>query len=383
MRFETDAIHAGQRPDKAYGAISVPIYQTSTFAFEDVGKTRGYDYSRSGNPTRRVLEDTLAKLEGGKAGFACASGLAAESVVIHLLKAGDHVVAVEDIYGGTFRLFEDVMTHFGLEFTFIKMSSQKAVESAIKPNTRMLWLETPSNPLLHIVDLEMAAAVAKKHGLISVMDNTFASPYFLRPLEFGIDMVVHSTTKYLNGHSDVVGGAIVTGTDELTQRVAFLHNALGAIAGPFDSWLVLRGIETLPVRMRQHEANATAVAQFLKGQPAVSRVYYPGLPDHPGHEIAVKQMKGFGGMVSFEMKGGLEAVNRFLHGIKVFTLAESLGGMTSLAGHPVTQSHASMSKEQREKIGITEGLVRLSVGLENIDDLLEDLAQALKAASGA
>ena len=377
MKFETDAIHAGHRPDKAYGAISVPIYQTSNFAFEDVGKTRGYDYSRSGNPTRKVLEETIATLEGGKAGFACASGLAAESIVIHLFKAGDHVVAVEDIYGGTFRLFQDVMTHFGLEFTFIKMSNQKAIESAVKPNTRMLWLETPSNPLLHIVDLEMAAGVAKKHGLISVMDNTFASPYFLRPMEFGIDIVVHSTTKYLNGHSDVVGGAIVTGTDELTQRVAFLQNALGAIAGPFDSWLVLRGIETLPVRMRQHEANATTVAHFLKSHLAVSRVYYPGLPDHPGHEIAARQMKGFGGMVSFEMKGGLEAVNKFLRGIKVFTLAESLGGMTSLAGHPVTQSHASMSKQQRDKVGITEGLVRLSVGLENIDDLLEDLKQAL------
>jgi O-succinylhomoserine (thiol)-lyase len=377
MRFETDAIHAGERPDKAYGAISPPIYQTSTFAFEDVGKTKGYDYSRSGNPTRKVLEDTIAKLEGGKAGFACASGLAAEATIIHLLKAGDHVVAVEDIYGGTFRLFQEVMTNFGLEFTFIKMSSQQAVESAIKPNTRMIWLETPSNPLLHIVDLEMAAAVAKKHGLISVMDNTFASPYFLRPLELGIDIVVHSTTKYLNGHSDVIGGAIVTGTDELTRRIAYLHNALGAVAGPFDSWLVLRGIETLPVRMRLHEANAIAVAHFLQRQNTVSRVYYPGLPDHPGHDIAKRQMKGFGGMVSFEMKGGLAAVNRFLRGIKVFTLAESLGGMTSLAGHPVTQSHAAMSKQQRDKVGIHESLVRLSVGLENIDDLLEDLKQAL------
>lgn len=377
MRFETDAIHAGHRPDKAYGAISVPIYQSSTFAFEDIGKTSGFEYSRMGNPTRRVLEETIAKLEGGKAGFACASGLAAESVIIHLLKAGDHVIAVEDIYGGTFRLFHDVMTRFGLEFTFIKMSTKEAIESAIKPNTRMIWLETPSNPLLHIVDLEMAAKVAKKHGLISVMDNTFSSPYFLRPLEFGIDIVMHSTTKYLNGHSDVVGGAIVTNTDDLTERVAFLHNALGAIAGPFDSWLVLRGIETLPVRMKQHEINATAVARFLKTHPAVDRVYYPGLADHPGHELAAKQMKGFGGMVSFEMKGGLEAVNNFLRKVKVFTMAESLGGMTSLAGHPVTQSHASMSEEQRKKIGITESLVRLSVGLENIDDLLEDLAQAL------
>ncbi len=377
MRFETDAIHAGHRPDKAYGAISVPIYQTSTFAFEDIGKTSGFEYSRMGNPTRRVLEETIAKLEGGKAGFACASGLAAESVVIHLLKAGDHVIAVEDIYGGTFRLFQEVMTGFGLEFTFIKMNSQEAIESAIKPNTRMIWLETPSNPLLHIVDLEMAAKVAKKHGLISVMDNTFSSPYFLRPLEFGIDIVVHSTTKYLNGHSDVVGGAIVTNADDLTNRVTFLQNALGAIAGPFDSWLVLRGIETLPIRMKQHEGNATSIAHFLKTSPAVNRVYYPGLADHPGHELAARQMKGFGGMVSFEMKGGLEAVNNFLRKVRVFTLAESLGGMNSLAGHPATQSHASMTREQREKIGITEGLVRLSVGLENIDDLIEDLAQAL------
>ena len=377
MRFETDAIHAGHRPDKAYGAISVPIYQTSTFAFEDIGKTSGFEYSRIGNPTRRVLEETIAKLEGGKAGFACASGLAAESVVIHLLKAGDHVVAVEDIYGGTYRLFQDVMTHFGLEFSFIKMGNQEAIEKAIKPNPSMIWVETPSNPLLHIVDLEMAARVAKKHGLISVMDNTFASPYFLRPLEFGLDIVVHSTTKYLNGHSDVVGGAIVTNEKGLAQRLAFLQNALGAIAGPFDSWLVLRGIETLPLRMKQHEINATAIAHFLKTRPAIGRVFYPGLPEHPGHDLAAKQMKGFGGMVSFEMKGGLEAVNSFLRRVKVFTLAESLGGMTSLAGHPATQSHASMSREQREKIGITDGLVRLSVGLENIDDLLEDLAQAL------
>ncbi len=377
MRFETDAIHAGHRPDKAYGAISVPIYQSSTFAFEDIGKTRGFEYSRMGNPTRRVLEETIAKLERGKAGFACASGLAAESVIIHLLKAGDHVIAVEDIYGGTFRLFHDVMTRFGLEFTFIKMSTREAIESAIKPNTRMIWLETPSNPLLHIVDLEMAAEAAKKHGLISVMDNTFSSPYFLRPLEFGIDIVMHSTTKYLNGHSDVVGGAIVTNTDDLTERVAFLQNALGAIAGPFDSWLVLRGIETLPIRMKQHEINAIAVARFLKTHPAVNRVYYPGLEDHPGHSLAAKQMKGFGGMVSLEMRGGLESVNNFLRKVKVFTMAESLGGMTSLAGHPATQSHASMSREQREKIGINESLVRLSVGLENVDDLLEDLAQAL------
>jgi cystathionine beta-lyase/cystathionine gamma-synthase len=380
MSFETDAIHAGNRPDKAYGAISVPIYQSSTFAFEDVGKTRGYDYSRQANPTRHVLEQTVAKLEGGKAGFACASGLAAESTIIHLLSAGDHVLAVEDIYGGTFRLFTDVMTRFGVEFSFIKMASREAIEKAIKPNTRMIWLETPSNPLLHIVDLEMCAEVAKKHKLISVMDNTFSSPYFLRPMEFGIDIVMHSTTKYLGGHSDVVGGIVVTKSDELTERIAFLHNALGGIAGPFDSWLVLRGIETLPLRMRQHEANAMAIAEMLQSHPAVDRVYYPGLPDHPGHGLAHRQMKGFGGMVSFEVKGGLAAANRFLRAVKVFTLAESLGGITSLAGHPMTQSHAAMTAEQRAKVGIQDNLIRLSVGLENIDDLIGDLKQALAAA---
>ena len=382
MSFETDAIHAGNRPDKAYGAISVPIYQTSTFAFEDVGKTRGYDYSRSANPTRHVLEQTVARLEGGKAGFACGSGMAAASLIIHMLMAGDHVLAVEDIYGGTFRLFADVMTRFGLEFSFIKMANREAIEQAIRPNTRMMWLETPSNPLLHIVDLEMCGEVAKKHKLIGVMDNTFATPYFLRPMEFGIDIVMHSTTKYLGGHSDVVGGIVVTSSDELAQRIAFFHNALGGIAGPFDSWLVLRGIETLPLRMRQHEANATAVASMLQDHPAVERVYYPGLPDHPGHALAHRQMKGFGGMVSFEIKGGLDAANRFLGAVKVFTLAESLGGITSLAGHPMTQSHASMTTEQRAKVGIKDNLIRLSVGLENIDDLIGDLKQALKAAQG-
>jgi cystathionine beta-lyase/cystathionine gamma-synthase len=379
MSFETDAIHAGDRPDKAYGAISVPIYQSSTFAFEDVGKTTGYDYSRSANPTRHVLEQTMARLEGGKAGFACASGMAAVSLIIHQLKAGDHVIVVEDIYGGTHRMFHDVMTRFGLEFSFIKMTSPEAIEKHIKPNSRMMWLETPSNPLLHIVDLEMCGKVAKKHKLISVMDNTFSSPYFLHPMEYGIDIVMHSTTKYLGGHSDVVGGIVVVSTDELSQKFALLHNELGGIAGPFDSWLVLRGIETLPVRMRQHESNAMAIAKTLQCEPVVEKVYYPGLPEHPGHALAHRQMKGFGGMVSFEIKGGLEAANRFLGAVKVFTLAESLGGITSLAGHPMTQSHASMTAEQRAKVGIKDNLIRLSVGLENIDDLLGDLKQALAA----
>jgi len=378
MRFETLTIHAGERPDRAFGAVSVPIYQTSTFVFEDVGKTKGYDYSRTANPTRKVLEDTIAQLEGGKAGFAFATGMAAETTIMHLLKAGDHVISGDDVYGGTYRLFQNVMRDFGLEFTFLRMDNRARIEDAIKPNTRMLWLETPSNPLLNIVDIEMAVDVAKKHNLLTAIDNTFATPYFLRPIEYGIDLVVHSTTKYLNGHCDVVSGAVVTTTDELTERIQFLLNAMGTCASPFDCWLVLRGIETLPVRMKQHEENAIAVAHYLKGHPAVKRVFYPGLDSHPGHEIAKRQMKGFGGIVSFELKEGIEAVNRFLKRIKVFSLAESLGGVASLAEHPATMTHVSMPKDYREKVGITDELVRLSVGLENIDDLIEDISQALE-----
>ena len=378
MRFETIAIHAGNRPDVTTGAISVPIHQTSTFVFEDVGKTRGWDYSRTANPTRKVLEDTIAQLEGGKAGFAFATGMAAETTVMHLLKTGDHVISGDDVYGGTYRLFQDVMRAFGLEFTFLRMDNGERIEEAIKPNTRMLWLETPSNPLLNIVDIEMAVDIAKKHKLLTVADNTFATPYFLRPIEYGIDLVVHSTTKYLNGHCDVVGGAVVTTTDELTQRVQFLLNAMGTCASPFDCWLVLRGIETLPVRMKKHEENAIAVANFLKGHPAVKKVFYPGLESHPGHEIAKRQMRGFGGVVSFELRGGVEGVKPFLKKLKAFSLAESLGGVASLAEHPDTMSHASMPKNYRGKVGITEELIRLSVGLENVDDLTEDLEQALE-----
>jgi len=377
MKFETIAIHAGERPDKAFGAVSAPIYQTSTFAFEDVGKTKGYDYSRTANPTRKILEDTIARLEGGKAGFAFATGMAAETTVMHLLKAGDHVVSGDDIYGGTYRLFQNVMKDLGLEFTFVRMDSRQKIETAIKPNTRMIWIETPSNPLLNIVDIEMVADIAKKHNILTVIDNTFATPYLLKPIEYGIDLVVHSTTKYLNGHCDVVGGAVVTTTDALTERVQFLLNAMGTCASPFDCWLVLRGIETLAVRMKQHEENARAIASYLNKHPRVKRVYYPGLPTHPGHEIARRQMKGFGGMVSFEVKGGIAAAINFQKRIKIFTLAESLGGVASLADHAATMTHASMPKEVREKVGITDELIRLSIGLENVDDLIEDLEQAL------
>jgi len=378
MRFETIAIHAGDRPDATTGAISVPIHQTSTFVFEDAGKTRGWDYSRTANPTRKVLEDTIAQLEGGKAGFAFATGMAAETTVMHLLKTGDHVISGDDVYGGTYRLFQDVMRAFGLEFTFLRMDNGERIEEAIKPNTRMLWLETPSNPLLNIVDIEMVVDIAKKHKLLSVIDNTFATPYFLRPFEYGVDLVVHSTTKYLNGHSDVVGGAVVTTTDELSQKVQFLLNAMGTCAAPFDCWLVLRGMETLPVRMKQHAENALAVANYLKEHPKVRKVLYPGLKSHKGHEIARRQMKGFGGVVSFELGGGIESVNTFLGKLKVFSLAESLGGVASLAEHPATMSHASMPKDYREKVGITDEVIRLSVGLEDVDDLTEDLEQALE-----
>jgi cystathionine gamma-lyase/cystathionine beta-lyase len=379
MRFETLAIHAGERPDRAFGAVSVPIYQTSTFAFEDVGKTRGYDYSRTANPTRKVLEDTLAQLEGGKAGFAFATGMAAEATVVHLLKAGDHVISGDDVYGGTYRLFQDVMPDLGLEFTFLRMNNRQAIERAIKPNTRMIWMETPSNPLLNITDVEMVVDIARKHNILTVIDNTFATPYFLRPIEYGVDLVVHSTTKYLNGHCDVVGGAVVTTTDELTQRVQFLLNAMGTCASPFDCWLVLRGIQTLPLRMKKHEENATLVANYLQRHKAVSMVFYPGIKSHPGHEIAKKQMRGFGGVVSFELKGGTDAVNHFLRRLEVFSLAESLGGAASLAEHPATMSHASMPPDYRAKIGISDNLIRLSVGLENINDLIDDLAQALNS----
>jgi len=379
MRFETLAIHAGERPDKTFGAVSVPIYQTSTFVFEDVGKTRGYDYSRTANPTRKVLEDTLAQLEGGKAGFAFATGMAAEMTVVHLLKAGDHVISGDDVYGGTYRLFQNVMHDLGLEFTFLRMNKRQAIEQAIKPNTRMIWIETPSNPLLNITDVKMVVDVARKHNILTVIDNTFATPYFLRPIEYGVDLVVHSTTKYLNGHCDVVGGAVVTTTDELTQRVQFLLNAMGTCASPFDCWLVLRGIQTLPLRMRKHEENAMAVASYLQRHKAVSRVFYPGIESHPGHEIAKRQMKGFGGVVSFELKGGIKAVDNFLRRLKVFSLAESLGGVASLAEHPATMSHASMPPDYRAKIGISDDLIRLSIGLESIEDLIDDLGQALNS----
>jgi len=379
MKFETLSIHAGNRPDEAYNSVAFPIYQTSTFMFDDIGKTKGFDYSRTANPTRKVLEDTIARLEGGKAGFAFATGMAAEATAIHLLESGDHVVCGDDVYGGTYRLFADTMTKFGIGFTFIRMDSRQRIEEAIQPNTKMIWIETPSNPLLNIVDIEMVAEIARRNNLLGVIDNTFASPYLQKPIDLGIDLVVHSTTKYLNGHCDVVGGAIVTTTDTLSEKVHFLQIGMGTCASPFDSWLVLRGIETLAIRMERHQQNAAKVANYLHGHPAIEKVFYPGLKDHHGHEIAARQMSGFGGMLSIALKQGSN-VEDVLRRFELFALAESLGGAASLVEHPGTMSHASMPLDYRQSVGIIDELIRLSIGLENADDLIDDLEQALSRA---
>jgi cystathionine beta-lyase/cystathionine gamma-synthase len=376
MRFNTKSIHSGRRPDEATGAISTPICQTSTFVFDGYQKPKEHDYTRTSNPTRNVLEDTIAALEGGNQGFAFSSGMSAVASAIHLLSAGDHVISCDDLYGGSHRLFEQIMTRFGIEFTFIRLSDEEKINDAIKPNTKMIWVETPSNPLLNITDLELVSKIARENQLLTVADNTFASPYFLKPIDFGIDLVVHSTTKYLNGHSDVIGGAIVTTTDKLAEDVHFILNGMGTGAAPFDSWLVLRGIKTLPLRMERHSSNAIAIAEYLQDHPQVKKVYYPGLPSHTDHEIARKQMTGYGGVVSFKLKSD---VGTFLHGLKLFSLAESLGGADSLVEHAVTMSHASMTPQAREYAGITDDLIRLSVGLEDVDDLIEDLDKGFAA----
>lgn len=378
--FSTKAIHIGQEPDPATGAIITPIYATSTFVQESPGKHKGYEYSRSGNPSRAALEACIASLEEGSAGFAFASGLAAESVVIDILESGSHIIATDDLYGGTFRLLEKVKKEaHNLEISYVDMTNPAAIEAAIKDNTRLIWVETPTNPLLKIVDLKKVASIAQKYNLISVCDNTFASPYLQRPLNRGFDIVVHSATKYLNGHSDIIAGVIVTReNNELTQRIGFLQNAIGSVLSPFDSFLLLRGLKTLSVRMDAHCRNAGKVAQFLKQHKKVSEVIYPGLPSHPHHQIAKNQMKDFGGMVSFFIEGGAAETQRFLENTKLFALAESLGGVESLVEAPAIMTHASIPKEIREQIGIYDNLVRLSVGLEDIDDLLKDLDYALQ-----
>jgi cystathionine gamma-lyase len=379
-RFGTRAIHAGQTPDPSTGAIMTPIYATSTYVQESPGVHQGFEYSRAQNPTRFAYERCVADLECGTRGFAFASGLAAMATILDLLNTGDHVIASDDLYGGTFRLFERVRKRSaGLEFSFVDMSDPEMLGRAIRPNTRMFWVETPSNPLLKIVDLEAVARIAKEHHLLSVADNTFASPYLQRPIEFGFDIVVHSATKYLNGHSDIVGGVAVVSDADLGERLGFLQNAVGGIASPFDSFFVLRGLKTLHLRMKTHCANAQELAGWLAQHPAVERVIYPGLDSHPQHALARRQMQAFGGMIALVLKHDLSYTRRVLERCRVFALAESLGGVESLIEHPAIMTHASVPAAQRETAGISDTLVRLSVGIEEIEDLKADLEQALAA----
>jgi O-succinylhomoserine (thiol)-lyase len=377
MRFETMAVHAGQQPDRAYGAVMTPIYQSSTFAFKGVNQPGEFDYSRSGNPTRKALEECLAALEGGTRGFAFATGMAAEATVLATLVAGERVLVHDDLYGGTYRLLTQIVARHGIGVDFVNMRDLAALQDAIRPQTRMLWVETPTNPLMNLVDLRAIADIARPEGLRTVCDNTFLSPYFQNPLALGFDIVVHSTTKYLNGHSDVVGGAAIVSDATLAEQLAFHQNAMGTCAGPQDCFLVLRGIKTLPLRMEAHNRNALALAQWLEAHPRIRRVFHPGLPSHPQHELALRQARGFGGTFSFTVRGGRQAVYALLENVRLFTLAESLGGVESLISHPTTMTHASMPEAERERVGITEDLVRVSVGIEHIDDLITEMERAL------
>lgn len=376
--FATRAIHAGQEPDPTTGAIMTPIYLTSTYVQESPGVHKGYEYSRTSNPTRKAYENCLASLESGKHGFAFTSGCAASTTAMHLLKKGDHVIAGDDMYGGTFRLFDKVIQHNGVEFSYVDLTNPENFEKALKPNTKMVWIETPTNPMLKLVDIRKVCAMAQKKDIISVVDNTFMSPYFQRPLELGATIVLHSTTKYINGHSDIVGGALITSSDEIAQRLAFLSNSMGTIQATFDSYICMRSLKTLPVRMQTHAKNAEAIAQFLEKHPRVEKVLYPGLPSHPQHSLAKEQMSGFGGMITFYLKGGFDESRAFLEKVKIFSLAESLGGVESLIEHPAIMTHASVPAENRKALGIADNLVRLSVGIEDLADLLWDLEQALK-----
>ncbi|OGS20570.1 MAG: cystathionine gamma-synthase [Elusimicrobia bacterium RIFOXYA2_FULL_39_19] len=376
MKFETRAIHDGQKPDPATGAVIVPVYQTSTYQQEAVGKHKGYEYSRTGNPTRKALEDSLASLEEAQYGLAFSSGVAATHAIFNLLKNGDHIICGDEVYGGTYRLIEKVMKKWGLEADYFDVDDISSLSKLIKPNTKMIWLETPTNPLLKIIDISYAARIAKKHKLILAVDNTFASPYFQKPLELGAAIVVHSTTKYLAGHSDVIGGAVLTSDNKMYDSLKFYQNAAGAVPGPWDSWLVLRGIKTLAVRMKAHEQNALYLAGYLEKHLRVEKIYYPGLKSNKGYGIARKQMSGYGGMISFELKGGFRQVNKFISKLKLFSLAESLGGVESLVCYPPKMTHGSFSQTEREQRGIKDNLLRLSVGLENKEDLKRDLEQA-------
>ncbi|XGC80772.1 cystathionine gamma-synthase [Bdellovibrio bacteriovorus] len=380
LGFQTRAIHAGQAPDPSTGAIMTPLYLTSTYVQESPGVHKGWEYSRTHNPTRRAYENCMASLESGKYGFAFASGCAATTTILHLLKGGDHVVAMDDMYGGTFRLFDKVLKHDGMEFSFVDLTKVENFEKALKPNTKMVWLETPTNPTLKLVDIKKISAIAKAKGIIVAVDNTFMSPYFQRPLELGADIVVHSATKYIGGHSDVVGGVAVTSRDDIAERMAFLSNSMGGIQGAFDSFMCLRSLKTLPLRMKAHQENAMAIARFLESHPKVEKVIYPGLSSHPQHALAKEQMHGFGGMITFYIKGGMDSARKFLENVNVFALAESLGGVESLIEHPAIMTHASVPPENRKALGIDDSLIRLSVGVEDLNDLLADLKYAFDKA---
>jgi len=375
MGFSTDCIHAGQEPEPQTGAVTIPIYQTSTYVQPELGRHKGYEYARTQNPTRAALEANLAALERGKHGRCFASGMSATDTVFRLLKSGDHVVAGENMYGGSYRLFSRVLEKYGLQFTYVDTSNVDAVKRALQPNTRIVFLETPTNPMMTVTDISACAEVAHSQGALVVVDNTFCSPYIQRPIELGADIVVHSTTKFINGHSDSVGGVVITNSDEIGEQIAFLQNAVGAILSPFDSWLVLRGVKTLAVRMKAHEANGMALAHYLENHPKVRKVYYPGLPDHPQHELAKRQMNGFGSMISFEL-GSYDNAKKFLDRVRLCSLAESLGGVETLISHPETMTHASVPIETRQRLGITPGLVRISAGIEDLEDLMADLENA-------
>jgi cystathionine beta-lyase/cystathionine gamma-synthase len=375
MAFSTDCIHAGQEPEPHTGSVTIPIYQTSTYVQPELGRHKGYEYARTKNPTRSALEANLAALERGRHGHCFASGMSAVDVVFRLLRSGDHVVAGENMYGGSFRLFSRVLEKYGLEFTYVDTSNVEAVRSAIRPETKIVYLETPTNPMMTITDIAACAEVAHAAGALVVVDNTFCSPFLQRPIELGADIVLHSTTKFLNGHSDSVGGAVISNSDELGEQIGFLQNAVGAILSPFDSWLVLRGVKTLAVRMKRHEENGVAIAGYLSNHAKVKKVYYPGLADHPQHDLAKRQMNGFGSMISFEL-GSFENAKKFLDRVRLCSLAESLGGVETLISHPASMTHGSVPPETRARLGITAGLVRISVGIEDIEDLVADLENA-------
>ena len=378
LRFSTRAIHAGQAPDPTTGAVSVPIYATSTYVQPELGRHKGFEYARVQNPTRTALEECVASLEGGISGHAFASGMAAISCLFTMLRSGDHVVASDTVYGGTYRLLTQVLDRYGLESSWVGTSSLETIEKAMRPETKMVYIETPTNPMMDVTDIAGAAEIAHAAGCPLVVDNTFASPYFQRPLELGADVVVHSATKFLNGHSDALGGVLVATTEEQRDWFAFVQKSAGAVLGPFDAFLTLRGVKTLPVRMEQHERLGRAVAAFLADHPKVEKVYYPGLPEHPNHDVHVRQCSGFGALISFEL-GGFDAAKRMLDRLEVAALGESLGGVETLISHPATMTHASIPRDERHRLGITDGLVRISVGLEDVDDLLEDLGRGLEA----